>query len=349
MADEMIVIEPQGAIMPVVSVDDMLARYKTITEIKDRIMSRDIDYGVIPGTGSKPTLLKPGAEKLCTAFGLVPHFERLSEPDLYYLMNANGDDVPFIIYEYRCTLTTRDGRYTVGQGVGSCNSWEKKYRYRKASLECPLCGQEARKSKQSDGYYCWTKTGGCGAQFGANDGRLTGQKLGNVPNPDIADIINTLDKMAQKRALIAATLIAVGASEFFTQDIEDIHSYQPPTTPETPQEAPGEIGEQAPARMKPLSDIGPTQITTPVCELTPSYVREIGFKMVSERDPGMTHINHYTNRWRDRYDVHRIDEITVSFADFIQTMSIPSEEWAIFRETSGMDKGIDDHKNYDHE
>jgi hypothetical protein len=33
--------------------------------------------------------------------------------------------------------------------------------------------------------------------------------------------VNTILKMAQKRALIAATLIATGASDYFTQDMED--------------------------------------------------------------------------------------------------------------------------------
>jgi hypothetical protein len=33
--------------------------------------------------------------------------------------------------------------------------------------------------------------------------------------------VNTVKKMAQKRALVCATLLAVNASEFFTQDLED--------------------------------------------------------------------------------------------------------------------------------
>jgi len=37
----------------------------------------------------------------------------------------------------------------------------------------------------------------------------------------IFDVLNTLQKMAQKRALIGATLLATGASEFFTQDMLD--------------------------------------------------------------------------------------------------------------------------------
>ena len=46
-------------------------------------------------------------------------------------------------------------------------------------------------------------------------------RLYRIPNPDGADVVNTIQKMAQKRALVAATLIATSASEFFTQDVED--------------------------------------------------------------------------------------------------------------------------------
>jgi hypothetical protein len=45
------------------------------------------------------------------------------------------------------------------------------------------------------------------------------------PNPDGADVVNTIQKMAQKRALVAATLIATSASEFFTPDVEDADSF----------------------------------------------------------------------------------------------------------------------------
>src|ERR1039458_2434699 len=48
--------------------------------------------------------------------------------------------------------------------------------------------------------------------------------LYRIPNPDGADVVNTIQKMAQKRALVAATLLATSASEFFTQDVEDAES-----------------------------------------------------------------------------------------------------------------------------
>jgi hypothetical protein len=41
-------------------------------------------------------------------------------------------------------------------------------------------------------------------------------------------VVNTIQKMAQKRALVAATLLAVNASEFFTQDGDEALIEAPP-------------------------------------------------------------------------------------------------------------------------
>lgn len=43
----------------------------------------------------------------------------------------------------------------------------------------------------------------------------------------ICDILNTLKKMAQKRALVGAVIIATAASDYFTQDEEEIEAQQP--------------------------------------------------------------------------------------------------------------------------
>ena len=68
---------------------------------------------------------------------------------------------------------------------------------------------------------CFVKRGGCGTKFPDGDAAIESQAVGRIHNPDIADVVNTVQKMAQKRSLVAATLLAVNASEFFTQDIED--------------------------------------------------------------------------------------------------------------------------------
>ena len=48
--------------------------YKVMVAFVQAQMRANIDYGVIPGT-KKPTLLKPGAEKLCRLFNLRPILE----------------------------------------------------------------------------------------------------------------------------------------------------------------------------------------------------------------------------------------------------------------------------------
>ena len=62
--------------MPAMSIELAVERYNTITEFVSRVLRKDVDYGVIPGT-EKRTLLKPGAEKLTTFFGLSTRFQLL--------------------------------------------------------------------------------------------------------------------------------------------------------------------------------------------------------------------------------------------------------------------------------
>lgn len=46
-------------------------------------------------------------------------------------------------------------------------------------------------------------------------------------NQTPADIVNTILKMAEKRALVGATISATGASDYFTQDLEDMEKSKP--------------------------------------------------------------------------------------------------------------------------
>lgn len=223
MSEKAITTTDNGAsIMPVVDTAGLLSRYKLIKDIREQVMEEGEHFGVVPGTSGKPTLYKPGAEVLCAAFALYPEFEALNE-----VTNWDADE-PFFFFRYRCTLKSRDGRFTVGSGIGSCNSREKKYRWRSAERICPHCEKPTiikGKEEYGGGWLCWYKKGGCGAKFDDGDPAIEGQEVGQVPNPDIADQVNTIDKMAQKRALVAATLVAVGASNFFTQDVEDLPNF----------------------------------------------------------------------------------------------------------------------------
>jgi hypothetical protein len=166
-----------------------------VVEYTKKLMTEGKDYGVIPGTGTKPTLLKPGAEKLCSLFGLFPDFETLKEIEDF--------DKGLFFYREKCTLY-RNGE-PIASGVGSCNSKEKKYRYRNV-YESKASDEEKAKAVSVE-----TRTGKYGPY-----------KVYKIENPEPFELVNTIDKMAQKRALVAATLIATNASEFFTQDIEDM-------------------------------------------------------------------------------------------------------------------------------
>ena len=206
-------------ITPVANIRDALDRYNAFGDFVSEILKSGIDYGEIPGTNKK-TLLKPGAEKLGAFFGLRPVFVLQDSVNDWTGKDHNGE--PFFFREYKSQLY-RNGEL-IGEGIGSCNSWEKKYRYRKQNRLCPVCGADAiikGKAEYGGGWLCFSKKGGCGAKFDDNDESITKQNIGMIPNPDVADQVNTIDKMAQKRAFVAAILIATNASDYFTQDMEE--------------------------------------------------------------------------------------------------------------------------------
>jgi hypothetical protein len=207
--------------MPAMSIESAVERYNAVTEFVSRVLRKDIDYGVIPGT-EKRTLLKPGAEKLTTFFGLSTHFQLLERIEDWTGEHHGGE--PFFYYLYRCQLFRGD--VLIAEGDASCNSRETKYRWREAQRTCPACGQAAivkGREEYGGGWLCFKKRGGCGAKYADGDEVIESQQTGRVFNPDIADQVNTIQKMAQKRSLVGAVLLAVNASEFFTQDVEDMY------------------------------------------------------------------------------------------------------------------------------
>lgn len=103
-------------------------------------------------------------------------------------------------YGFTCTLTQRETGQVMGMGYGLCSTMESKYRYR-------------------------TRWQG------------NGQKT-REENPDIADVYNTVFKMAKKRAFVDAVKSTTAASDIFTQDVEDMPSYlfdQRPSAAQAPQ------------------------------------------------------------------------------------------------------------------
>lgn len=182
------------SIIDTVEIDNIantMAKIQQMQNVVQKTLKKGHDFGEVPGT-SKPTLLKPGGEKICMLFGLNPEYE--------FLQTTEDYDKEFFSYNIRCTLF-KNGQ-PVAQGVGSCNSKEKKYRFINVD-EIPenYVGQ----SEQFTDKYGRTKY--------------------KINNPDICSLVNTILKMAKKRAFIDAVLQVASLSEVFTQDIEDMGDF----------------------------------------------------------------------------------------------------------------------------
>lgn len=165
-----------------------------IQQVMKSVMKEKEHYGIIPGCGNKPTLLKAGAEKLAHTFRFAPKYEEIV---------GSKEDVDFISYKIKCDLIHIQTGMFVGSGLGACNSREKKYRERSVTASRATVEEKAIGKKEF--------------RYGDNGG----YEVYIVPqNP--WDLQNTLYKMACKRALVAAVLNATAASDIFTQDLEDM-------------------------------------------------------------------------------------------------------------------------------
>ena len=107
------------AIIDMVEIQQVQATMNKITQFQQVIqktLHQGHDFGIIPGTG-KPTLLKPGAEKILMMMGLRSEFE---------IVDSTRDfEKGFFQYQVRCKLLR--GNTVITEGLGACNTREKKY------------------------------------------------------------------------------------------------------------------------------------------------------------------------------------------------------------------------------
>lgn len=194
---------------------EVMNQVQAIQELMKQGMTDGEHYGVIPGTNGKPTLLKAGAEKLCLMFRLAPAF------DIKFTDLGNGHREIQVI----CTLTHIKTKDVWGQGLGSCSTMEKKYRYRTGDGESTgvVVPKEYWDLKRIGKFKEAQERIGVGYGTKKIDGTwFVVEKVEGQENPNIADTYNTVLKIAKKRALVDATLTATAASDCFTQDLEEL-------------------------------------------------------------------------------------------------------------------------------
>lgn len=217
MSEGIVRYEPPPAQIAPLAASDLVAQVHLIQEVMRAVMKDGGHYGKIPGCGDKPTLLKPGAEKLAMTFRLAPEFEILERD----LGNWHRE------YRVDVKLYTIPDHIFVGSGTGSCSTLEAKYRFRTGPVE--LTGRPVPKEywdlRKTDAPKAQELIGGRGfttkknPDTGGWEIAIAGEK---VEHDNPADYYNTVLKMAKKRGLVDAVLTSTAASDIFTQDVEDM-------------------------------------------------------------------------------------------------------------------------------
>lgn len=210
MSDELLVVNSLPA--PVASQQQWAERRTQFNEFVNKSLHSGVDFGKVPGT-DKATLLKPGAEKILQMYGCAPQ--------LSVTLRDQDPNTGYLYIEFTAKAVSIQTGQVVAEGVGSCSSYESKYRWRWENWRDKKAPPPAEQG--------WEMTAG---KFGTYYRR-------RVENRDLIDQWNTVLKMAKKRALVDLALTLSGASERFTQDVEDFVEHtaesEPPqaTTPQT--------------------------------------------------------------------------------------------------------------------
>lgn len=220
------------------SVLDLKHQIVKIQAVMKSVMIEGTHYGEIPGV-SGTVLYKAGAEKLCMTFRLIPKYTTERK------FHDNGHMTVF----KKCELFHVSG-FKAGEGEAVCSTLEKKYRYRNedfpTGVEVPKAWWEKRdasnlpKILKNNGVTpkspMQLKKEGLEIATGKIEGKFQVVYRKKVENPDIADVYNTVEKMAEKRAKVGATITALAVSDMFIQDADTFTGIEEPEEEEEEKE-----------------------------------------------------------------------------------------------------------------
>lgn len=250
---EALVVQQPAQVGKALSIEELHEQLAFIRQVMAREMQEGLDYGKIPGCGDKPGLFQPGAQKLLLTFQLTPHVKREVLRELQHSIYGHRE------YEFTISVRSKTGREW--DGVGTCSTFESKYRYRSGSRKCPECGKETiikGKKDYGGGWLCFAKKGGCGHKWPDGAAEIENQSVEKVENENPAESWNTVRKMAFKRAIVHAAINATNTSELWSQDLEDLGQAEPETPPRRTVEAPPPSSATPPAKTPPGASQGPS-------------------------------------------------------------------------------------------
>lgn len=195
-----IAIQPYSGLEMAMSPAEAGRRWDELQAFVKEVMVIDVDYGRSFPEQPKPSLWQQGAQKLAEMYGLAHRFE--------WVEVVKDWEKMFFYFEVRCVLRSRRSGQDIGEGIGSCNSKESKYAYRWAfnndvppHLDKSKMVQRTRKSKKPP---------------------FAPYTMYRIDNDDMASQVNTLQKMAAKRAYVHAVISVTRSSGLFMQDVEDL-------------------------------------------------------------------------------------------------------------------------------
>ena len=146
--------KPGGLMRPVAEPAELIQAGEETRALITQALQEGRDYGPIPGVAAKPVLFKPGAERLCSAFGVYPRFTIVSvevdhDREVSWTKRQKtwknrkfagwqetaGVSQGLYRYVVECELISRATGEIVGQALASCSSMESRYIDRPRDVE----------------------------------------------------------------------------------------------------------------------------------------------------------------------------------------------------------------------
>lgn len=166
-------------------------------QLVQEVLEREIDFGTIPGV-PQPFLWDSGAAKIMAAFNCYAN---------YHVIEADFR-TPHMRYTITCQLINRQSQQIVATGIGAASTKEVKHRYRWVSdPEADGISRKGLKQRKDKKY--------------------------RIPNQETEDLLNTIAKMAAKRADVDAAQSLPGVAATLRKLFSSPPSRRPGQIPST--------------------------------------------------------------------------------------------------------------------